>query len=98
DANRCLSYLTIEHKGERPPLPSGWFGCDRCQKACPATHSIAHPGHADFRASQTLLTLTEEKILDMKQEEFKNTFGNSAILRAGLEGLQKNIQAQILRS
>ena len=52
------------------------------------------PGHADFRASQTLLALTEEKVLAMKQEEFKNTFGNSAILRAGLEGLQKNIRTQ----
>ena len=94
DANRCLSYLTIEHKGERPPLPAGWFGCDRCQKACPANRSITRPGHADFRASQTVLALTEEKILAMKQEEFNNTFGNSAILRAGLDGLQKNIIAQ----
>lgn len=95
DANRCLSYLTIEHKGERPPLPAGWFGCDRCQKVCPANRSIARPGHADFRASDTLLSLTEETVLAMKQEEFEKTFGNSAILRAGLDGLQKNIKAQL---
>lgn len=94
DANRCLSYLTIEHKGERPPLPAGWFGCDRCQKACPANRSITVPKHAEFRAPQTLLALTEEKILAMQQEEFEQTFSDSAILRAGLEGLQKNILAQ----
>lgn len=94
DARRCLSYLTIEHKGERPPLSaSGWFGCDLCQKVCPANRHIALPGHTEFRASDTLLALTEERILAMEQEEFERTFVHSAILRAGLDGLRKNILA-----
>ncbi len=95
DANRCLSYLTIEHKGERPPLPApGWFGCDRCQKACPANRAVALPGHTEFRASENLLALTEDSILNMAQDEFERQFGDSPLARAGLEGLQKNILAQ----
>lgn len=95
DASRCISYLTVEHKGERPPLPvPGWFGCDRCQKVCPANQNIAMPGHTEFRASERLLSLTEENILNMRQEDFETTFADSALLRAGLDGLQKNILAQ----
>lgn len=95
DASRCLSYLTIEHKGERPPLPApGWFGCDRCQQVCPANRSISAPGHAEFRASTPVLSLTEEKIFSMQPEEFGRTFHDSALLRTGLEGLRKNILAQ----
>lgn len=98
DARKCLSYLTIENKGERPPLPGSiWFGCDICQNACPANRSVATPGHEAFRAQQALLELTEEGVLHMRPDEFETQFAHSAILRAGLDGLQKNIRAGRIR-
>lgn len=94
DARQCLSYLTIEHKGERPPLPGSlWFGCDICQNACPANRNVAMPGHAAFRTPQALLDLNEENVRNMQPNEFERLFAHSAIRRAGLEGLQKNIFA-----
>ncbi|MCM1531499.1 MAG: tRNA epoxyqueuosine(34) reductase QueG [Bacteroides sp.] len=94
NANKCLSYLTIEHKGERPPLPAScWFGCDACQKACPVNHRIETPSHPEFQASEALLNLSRERIFSMSESEFQQAFAHSALLRAGLDGLKKNVLA-----
>ncbi len=94
DANKCLSYITIESKDERPSLPACcWFGCDACQTACPANAHVRRPGHEAFRATEALLSLSKEKISDMQPCEFEEKFQNSPLLRAGLDGLRKNIRA-----
>lgn len=94
DSRKCLSYLTIEHKGERPPLPtSSWFGCDICQKACPSNQNVSIPNHTEFRATDKLLALNESRLQNMSQSEFNEQFAHSPLARAGLEGLQKNLKA-----
>lgn len=97
DARRCLSYLTIEHRG---PLPDGLdtggrlFGCDTCQQVCPHnnTPGIATDRHAEFSPRPAYAALTADAIEAMTQEGFSRTFRHSAIKRAKLEGLKRNIK------
>lgn len=96
DANRCISYLTIEYRGEiseelREPMGDWIFGCDVCQEVCPWNHKFAEP------ADDPLLTLTpdlarldlrELKTLDPKQFEAK--FGWTPLERPGRSGMIRN--------
>ena len=94
DARRCLSCLTIEHRG---PLPEGVrlgrrvYGCDTCQIACPHNR-MADPVEPlpEFAPRPGLLALTRDEVLSMSQEKFSTLFKNSAIKRAKLAGLQRN--------
>ncbi len=59
DSNRCISYLTIEHRGAIPrelrPLMGAWiFGCDLCQEVCPPNRRPGVPAHQEFRPGATL--------------------------------------------
>ena len=108
DARRCFSYLTIEHKGERPPISDPyWFGCDICQNVCPANRSVPKTEEAtdnpalqiqgtfdpDFLPLPAITDLSPAGIAKMEQKQFNILFKESALQRAGLEGLQKNIIA-----
>jgi epoxyqueuosine reductase len=100
DANRCISYLTIENKGEIPDeLKSklnGWvFGCDICQEVCPYN---AHPKPMAVKAFQPdqgagpWLDLERVTALD-SDEEFRAAFKNTPLLRHKRYGLQRNANA-----
>ena len=88
DAAKCLSYWTIESK--EPDSLSGkrlgrcFFGCDRCQEACPYNGDEATP--------EVLLPSTDE-LLCMQENVFKEKFGRTTLSRAGLEKLKSNIRA-----
>ena len=106
DARRCLSYLTIEHRGDwddeglkAMSTAAGrntLFGCDICQRVC--RHNTA--GNTADKASDSILTalkprsgmidITAEKVAGMTQHEFGETFRKSAIKRAKLAGLRRN--------
>jgi epoxyqueuosine reductase len=100
DANRCISYLTIENKGEIPDeLKSklnGWvFGCDICQEVCPYN---AHPKPTAVKAFQPdqgagpWLDLKRVTALD-SDEEFRAVFKDTPLLRPKRYGLQRNANA-----
>jgi epoxyqueuosine reductase len=102
DATKCISYLTIELKGEIPDefraaIAEGGqlYGCDVCQEVCPWNVKFAQPvKEPRFEArevigdrdAQTLAT----KILAMSEDEFRVAFKGSAMKRAKLAGLKRN--------
>ena len=104
DARRCLSYLTIEHRGEwtvegerAMQTPAGrhtLFGCDICQQVCPmnAPHNTTiPPTHIEeFLPRHEIMTLTAEQAKAMTQEEFSRIFKGSAIKRTKLAGFLRN--------
>ncbi|MSQ13441.1 MAG: tRNA epoxyqueuosine(34) reductase QueG [Dehalococcoidia bacterium] len=94
DSNRCIAYLTIEHRGPIPremrPLMGDWvFGCDICQDVCPVNLRRAAPAVAPLSPPQnTSLELVE--LLEMDEEQFVERFAGSPIRRAKLTGMQRN--------
>ncbi len=99
DARRCISYLTIEFRGDIPPglrdrLGNWVYGCDICQEVCPWSR-FAHPtAVADFfpaSPERAAPSLTDLLVLD--EESFRRRFGGSPIARIGPERLQRNARA-----
>lgn len=97
DARRCISYLTIEHKGwidsELRPLMGNWvFGCDVCQDVCPWQRFAVPGAHADFepalgidRAAPPLLDL-----LALDEAGFRARFADSPLARIKRDRLVRN--------
>ena len=107
DARRCISYLTIEHKGifsdEQLSLVRSsvsFFGCDVCQEVCPYNQKVLKQmnretvNNIDCRFNRRKYTFPEESLewLNMKPEYFKQNFGDTPLARAKLEGIQRNIK------
>ncbi|HVC41865.1 MAG TPA: tRNA epoxyqueuosine(34) reductase QueG [Candidatus Saccharimonadales bacterium] len=98
DARRCISYLTIEHRGPIPnelrPLMGTWaFGCDLCQEACPINHRLA-PQPLDADAASTARGPVPHpdliECLELTDSEFTARFRGTAVARTGRAGLARN--------
>ncbi|HEV2356888.1 MAG TPA: tRNA epoxyqueuosine(34) reductase QueG [bacterium] len=97
DARRCISYLTIEHRGSiprdlRPQIGGHVFGCDICQAVCPhnaRTAAARHPELAprpDTGARPELIPL-----LNIGEAEFRRRFRRSPVKRAKRRGFRRNV-------
>jgi len=95
DANKCVSYLTIEHRhgidaSLWPLMGQSLFGCDACQVACPHNRDLP-PGDPEFQPNGPLLqetTLTN--ILSWGADDWNRLTRGSAVRRAGHEMLLRN--------
>jgi epoxyqueuosine reductase len=96
DARRCISYLTIEHKGSideelRPLMGNRVFGCDDCQIKCPWNRFASFSKEADFTPRHNLQDSSLVSLFMWSNEEFlKNTEG-SPIRRIGHERWLRNL-------
>ncbi|MBI2158511.1 MAG: tRNA epoxyqueuosine(34) reductase QueG [Candidatus Rokubacteria bacterium] len=93
DARRCISYLTIEHRGDIPDeLRAGlneWaFGCDVCQEVCPWNGKAAPAREPALAPAAPLGPM--EALLDLDANAFSARFRGSAIWRAKRAGLLRN--------
>jgi epoxyqueuosine reductase len=94
DANKCISYLTIENKGEiseefKDKFDNWLFGCDICQDVCPWNQKFpVETLIKDFHPQNKELYLNE--VEEMNEEEFREQFKNSPVKRAKLSGLKRN--------
>ena len=96
DARKCISYLTIEYKGDLSQTDanfSDWiYGCDICQDVCPYNRFSLPNCEEKFQPSEKLLALRKTDWQNLDENHFKELFGKSAVKRAGFEGLKRNIE------
>jgi len=97
DARKCISYLTIEHRGpipeeQRAALGPWVFGCDVCQDVCPynQTSAIAGAPLEAFALGDRWRGLDAAGLLEMDEESFRAWARGSAVKRARHEGLARN--------
>ena len=93
DARRCISYLTIEHRGDvdetlRPALADWLFGCDVCQDVCPWNRKAAASREQAFAPSASLPPL--EALLALDEPRFREFFRATPLWRARRAGLLRN--------
>jgi epoxyqueuosine reductase len=103
DGRKCISYLTIEKKGEIPPEFEGkwsdWiFGCDICQDVCPWNSKLFLPegtskphSETQFKISEELKKLEKGEWENLDRPTFKKIFKKSAVERTKFEGLKRNL-------
>ncbi len=111
DSSRCISYLTIEHRGTipralRPSMGAWLFGCDLCQSSCPIAHRANRrgqdPAQEDFTAAGPAVSgITLPELLGLNEENFRRRFKSTPLWRPRREGLLRNaliVAANLRRS
>ena len=94
DARKCVSYLTIEHRGELPAganLAGKAYGCDICQQVCPHNRVEPTPPLPEFAPDPEIMALTPENLQAMTPSHYKKLTASSAMRRAPLHQLLRNL-------
>ncbi|MBN2744738.1 MAG: tRNA epoxyqueuosine(34) reductase QueG [Marinilabiliaceae bacterium] len=98
DARKCISYWTIEHKGEIDPsitqnLNNWIFGCDICQEVCPWNRKTPPSKEPSFSPQPQLLQMNKSDWEELSEDSFRIIFKKSAVKRTKYIGLMRNIRA-----
>jgi epoxyqueuosine reductase len=96
DAKRCISYLTIENRGE---IPAGFkgkfknyiFGCDICMDVCPWNRFARPNTETAFLPKKELLEMRKQDWINLEKPKFNSLFKGTAFERTGFKGLKRNI-------
>jgi epoxyqueuosine reductase len=96
DATRCLSYLTIEHRGSIPEehreaLGNHLFGCDICQEVCPWNGAPIQTSDPSWSRREGLNLSSLIELWRRSDAELAEFIGQSAMTRAGVGGLRRNL-------
>lgn len=100
DASRCVSYLTIEHRGDisKPfqEMMGDWiFGCDVCQEVCPHNRKAPDTREPRFAVRGPGPAIKLDALLAWNETEYRKIVRDSAISRAKLDMLRRNAQIAI---
>jgi epoxyqueuosine reductase len=99
DARRCISYLTIEHRGDftesEQRMVADWlFGCDVCQEVCPWNVTFAHTtADPELAPRFDLASPALATWVDMPPDDFEHRFGATPFGRPGYAGMRRNAAA-----
>ena len=96
DARKCLSYLTIEHRGDLPEnigekMGKCFYGCDRCNASCPHNGNDEQETAKELLPSEELAAMSDEEWFALNEERYDKLFKDSAVERAGYAQLMRNI-------
>ena len=99
DSNKCISYLTIEHRGDFPEqykdnLDDWIYGCDICQDVCPWNKKFSLvTDDENFLIRDQIKNKSNSEWENLSVEEYQKTFKKSAIKRTKYQGIKRNISA-----
>ena len=96
DARRCISYLTIEHKGHidrefRKPMGNRIFGCDDCLAVCPWNKFAQVASEAKLRAREDLVSPALDDLASLDDAAFRKLFAGSPVKRIGRDRFVRNV-------
>jgi epoxyqueuosine reductase len=96
DARRCISYLTIEHKGPiprdlRPLMGNRIYGCDDCLAVCPWNKFAQAGREAKLAARESLRTPALAELSRLDDAQFRTMFGRTSIKRTGRDRFVRNV-------
>ncbi len=96
DARRCISYLTIEHKGHIPaefraPIGNRIYGCDDCLAVCPWNKFAQEASEAKLRARDSARSPALSELLALDDAAFRARFSGSPIKRIGRDRFIRNV-------
>ena len=96
DATKCISYLTIEHRGAIAPelmenMGRQIFGCDICQDVCPWNRKAPISADEDLQPRAELVNPSLQALAELEEKDFERMFNGSPVRRAGFLGLRRNV-------
>ncbi len=96
DARRCISYLTIEHKGHIAPefrkaMGNRIYGCDDCLGVCPWNKFARESSEIKFKAREDLVSPSLAELLKLDDAEFRTLFSGSSVKRIGRDRFIRNV-------
>lgn len=97
DGSKCISYFTIEYKGNQLPekyksnFKNRVFGCDICQDVCPWNRKVKPHHVPEFSPSDELMKLSNAEWHQLDENRFQSLFKKSPVKRAKYTGLKRNL-------